>query len=277
MTILRKPVTAPVPLDLRVVPTDLAGIWQSIREDATVAASNEPLLASFLHASVLRNNTLFGSLSLILADKLGSQILPAVQLREVFDEVLAFDALIAAVVADLVAVRDRDPACNSYSLPLLYFKGFHALQAHRINHYLYTNGHRGLAFYLHNRQSEVFGVDIHPAARFGHGVMIDHATGLVIGETAVIGNDVSIYQSVTLGGTGKDGGDRHPKIGNEVLLGAGAKLLGNIRIGDRARVAAGSVVLIDVPACCTVAGVPAKVVRGPDPNCCPGRDLDQCV
>jgi serine O-acetyltransferase len=147
--------------------------------------------------------------------------------------------------------------------PFLYFKGFHALQTHRIGHWLWNHGRESLALFFQNQMSVEFGVDIHPAARLGHGIMLDHATGVVIGETAVVGNNVSILQSVTLGGTGKDEGDRHPKIGDGVLISAGAKILGNIRVGDGAKVGAGSVVLENVPAHTTVAGVPARIVGRP--------------
>ena len=159
-----------------------------------------------------------------------------------------------------MATFDRDPACHRYLQPLLFFKGFQAVQAYRLGHWLWLNGHKNLAYQVQMRVSEVFGVDIHPAARIGRGIMIDHAHSIVIGETAVVGDNVSMLHSVTLGGTGKEDGDRHPKIGDGVLIGAGAKVLGNIRIGSCSRIAAGSVVLEDVPACKTVAGVPARIV-----------------
>ena len=173
------------------------------------------------------------------------------------------------------AIYERDPACDEYSLPLLYFKGFHAVQAHRINHWLYQNGRKTLAYFLQNRMSEVFGVDIHPAARFGHGLMLDHATGFVAGETAVLGNNISILHGVTLGGSGKESGDRHPKIGNGVMIGANASILGNIRIGENAKIGAGSVVVADVPSSITVVGVPAKPV-GRSVKA-PSADMDQNI
>ena len=180
-----------------------------------------------------------------------------------------------AVRADITAYYERDPACDQYCLPLLYFKGYHAIQAHRINHCLWKEGRKTLAYFLQNRASEVFGVDIHPAARFGQGIMIDHGTGVVIGETAVLGNDISIFHGVTLGGSGKEGGDRHPKIGDGVMIGANASILGNIRIGTNAKIGAGSVVVADVPSSITVVGVPAKPV-GRSVKA-PSADMDQNI
>ena len=180
-----------------------------------------------------------------------------------------------AVRADITAYYERDPACDQYCLPLLYFKGYHAIQAHRINHCLWKEGRKTLAYFLQNRASEVFGVDIHPAARFGQGIMIDHGTGVVIGETAVLGNDISILHGVTLGGSGKEGGDRHPKIGDGVMIGANASILGNIRIGTNAKIGAGSVVVADVPSSITVVGVPAKPV-GRSVKA-PSADMDQNI
>jgi serine O-acetyltransferase len=236
-------------------------IWHEIRRETEISIGNEPLLASFLHAVVLRHDSLEDSLSLHLAQKLGSSTLGEIVLNEILREGLNSSPSIGnAIRDDLQAIRERDPACDRYSLPLLYFKGFHAIQSYRVAHYLWRLGRRELALYLQNRCSEVFAVDIHPAARIGSGILIDHATSLVIGETAVVGDNVSMLHEVTLGGTGKDCGDRHPKVGHGVLIGAGAKILGNVRIGDCAKIAAGSVVLGDVPPHCTVAGVPAKPV-----------------
>jgi len=182
-------------------------------------------------------------------------------LRDVINDSMAADASIGTSIrTDLQAFRERDPACVRYSIPLLYFKGFHALQAYRVGHFLWQQGRSELALYLQSRVSEVFAVDIHPAAQIGSGILLDHATGLVIGETAVVGDHVSLLHEVTLGGTGKETGDRHPKIRSGVLIGAGAKILGNVEIGEGAKVAAGSMVLNDVPAHCTVAGVPAQPV-----------------
>lgn len=243
---------------------DIDSIWQTIRTETARESVKEPILASFLHATILNHNTLEGALSFHLANKLDSPTAPAMLLREVMEQAFKDDPSIGeAVRADLSAVLDRDSACDSLSVPLLYFKGFHALQAYRVAHWLWRNDRESLALFFQNRISTVFGVDIHPAARIGQGIMIDHATGVVIGETCVIGNNVSIMQSVTLGGTGKEHGDRHPKVGNGVLISCGAKILGNIFIGDGAKIGAGSVVLKDVPDHCTAAGVPAKIVGRP--------------
>ena len=236
-------------------------IWDAIRQEVEQKIQLEPLLASFLQAAVLAHGTLEQSLSLHLAHKLGAPPLTEVFLRDVIDDSMAADASIGASIrADLQAFRERDPACARYSVPLLYFKGFHALEAHRIGHFLWHQGRSELALYLQSRVSEVFAVDIHPAAEIGSGILLDHATGLVIGETAVVEDHVSLLHEVTLGGTGKETGDRHPKVRSGVLIGAGAKILGNVEIGEGAKVAAGSMVLNDVPAHCTVAGVPAQPV-----------------
>jgi serine O-acetyltransferase len=239
-------------------------VWDRILEETHRHAQEEPMLASFLHATILNHESLECALSFHLAHQLDSPAASALMLREVMLQALRADASIReAVRADLLAVVERDSACHDLYIPFLYFKGFHALQAQRIAHWLWINGRQSLALFFQNRVSVKFGVDIHPAARLGHGLMLDHATGLVIGETAVVGNNVSILQSVTLGGTGKDEGDRHPKIGDGVLISAGAKILGNIRVGEGAKVGAGSVVLEDVPPHTTVAGVPAKIVGRP--------------
>jgi len=236
-------------------------IWDAIRQEVEQKIQLEPLLASFLRAAVLAHGTLEQSLSLHLTHKLGAPTLTEVFLRDVIDDSMAADARIGASIrSDLQAFRERDPACARYSVPLLYFKGFHALQAYRIEHFLWHQERSELALYLQSRVSEVFAVDIHPAAQIGSGILLDHATGLVIGETAVVGDHVSLLHEVTLGGTGKATGDRHPKIRSGVLIGAGAKILGNVEIGEGAKVAAGSMVLNDVPAHCTVAGVPAQPV-----------------
>tara|TARA_R110000823_G_scaffold125385_10_gene252140 strand:- start:1040 stop:1864 length:825 start_codon:yes stop_codon:yes gene_type:complete len=248
--------------------------WQQIREEASLHASEEPILASFLHATILNHAQLEMALSFHLASQLDSPTASSLLLREVMLEAMNSDAGIrAAVRDDLRAVKERDSACHELYIPFLYFKGFHALQTQRVAHWLWQNGREPLALFFQNRMSVEFSVDIHPAARMGHGIMLDHATGLVIGETAVVGNNVSILQSVTLGGTGKDEGDRHPKIGNGVLISAGAKILGNIRVGEGAKVGAGSVVLEDVPPHTTVAGVPAKVVGRPSSDQ-PALDMD---
>jgi serine O-acetyltransferase len=182
-------------------------------------------------------------------------------LREICDSAYQSDPKLSeSARADLVAVYDRDPACEKLIQPVLYFKGFLALQTYRIGHWLWEEGRKDLAWFVQMRISETFGVDIHPNARIGRGIMIDHAHSIVIGETAVVGDNVSMLHSVTLGGTGKEGHDRHPKVGDGVLIGAGAKVLGNIKIGNCSRIAAGSVVLHEVPPQTTVAGVPAKIV-----------------
>lgn len=245
--------TAP---ELRIDP-----LWDTLQQQARQQADGEPVLASFLYATILNHSTLETAISFHLANKLDSPALPAMLVREVFDEAFAKDSSIAeALRADLMAVNERDSACSSLVTPLLYFKGFHALQAYRIAHWLWQQGRESMALYLQNRISSVFAVDIHPAAKIGKGIMFDHATGIVIGETAVVEDDVSIMQSVTLGGTGKEAGDRHPKVRKGVLIGAGAKILGNIEIGHCAQIGAGSVVLKAVDPCTTVAGVPAKVI-----------------
>lgn len=239
-------------------------VWERILKETRQHASEEPILASFLHATILNHYELEQALSFHLANQLHSATASSLLLREVILQAMESDADIReAVRGDLQAVLDRDSACHELYIPFLYFKGFHALQTQRVSHWLWKEGRQPLALFFQNRMSAEFGVDIHPAARMGHGILLDHATGLVIGETAVVGNNVSILQSVTLGGTGKEDGDRHPKIGDGVLISAGAKILGNIRVGDGAKVGAGSVVLEDVPAHTTVAGVPAKVVGRP--------------
>lgn len=236
-------------------------LWEAIRSQTRKQAECEPVLASFLYATILNHDTLEAALSFHLANKLDSPALPAMLIREVIEEALAADeSIVDAIRADLRAVSDRDSACCSLVTPLLYFKGFHALQAYRIAHWLWLQGRESLALFLQNRISSVFAVDIHPAARIGRGIMFDHATGIVIGETAIVEDNVSIMQSVTLGGTGKEAGDRHPKVRKGVLIGAGAKILGNIEVGECAKIGAGSVVLKDVPSRATVAGVPARII-----------------
>jgi serine O-acetyltransferase len=236
-------------------------VWAALREEAVRLASAEPALASFVHATVLNNERLEEALSYHLAQKLGNDDVGAMQVRFVFEQAFA-DAPVLGddVRADLSAIFERDPAVNSYVEPFLFFKGFHALQAYRVTHWLWGRGRRAMALHFQSRISEVFGVDIHPAARIGRGVMIDHGTGVVIGETAIVEDDVSMLHGVTLGGTGKDQGDRHPKVRRGVMIGASATVLGNIEVGAYSRVGAGSVVLAAVPARCTVAGVPAKVI-----------------
>ncbi|PLW69118.1 serine O-acetyltransferase [Pseudohalioglobus lutimaris] len=259
-------------------------VWDRIRTETEIHAQEEPVLASFLHSTILNHDSLECALSFHLASQLDSPTVTSLLLREVMLHAMRADPAIAAAAReDLLAVVDRDSASHELYIPFLYYKGYHSLQSHRIGHWLWNNERRSMALFFQNRVSVKFGVDIHPAARMGRGIMLDHATGLVIGETAVVGNNVSILQSVTLGGTGKEDGDRHPKIGDGVLISAGAKILGNIRVGEGAKVGAGSVVLEDVPPHTTVAGVPARVVGRPTSEspaldmdhdfCCDGNDV----
>lgn len=251
-------------------------LWQIIREETELAARNEPLLTSFFYATILNHDTLESALSYQLAYKLHCQETPAIMLREVIEQALTADnSIILATAEDIKAVYERDSACDEYSTPLLYFKGFLALQCYRIAHWLWQQKRQSLALYFQHRISVVFGVDIHPAAKIGCGILLDHGTGLVIGETSTVGNNVSIMQSVTLGGTGKEDGDRHPKVANGVLISAGAKILGNIHIGEGAKIGAGSVVLHDVAAHCTVVGVPAKKIGEPMTHQ-PALEMDHC-
>lgn len=252
-------------------------IWSALRGKAEEFASSEPAIAILAHAAILQHDRLEDALAYLLASKIGDEGVTPLLAREVFEEVLAADAEIgAAARADLSAVFERDPACHSYAQAFLFFKGFHALQSYRIAHWLYRNSRAPFAYFIQSRVSELFAVDIHPNARIGRGIFMDHATGIVIGETAVVEDDVSMLHGVTLGGTGKEHEDRHPKIRRGVLLGAGAKVLGNIEVGEYSRVAAGSVVLKPVPPNCTVAGVPAKEVgcAGCDR---PSQAMDQLI
>jgi serine O-acetyltransferase len=252
-------------------------VWAALRNEARAASQGESALASLLAAVVLNHDNLGDALSYQLARKLGDQELRAMSVRDIAEEAYSKDpTLVAMAEADLQAVFERDPACKGYVQPFLFFKGFQALQTQRLAHWLWNQGRETLAFYLQSRSSEIFQVDIHPATRIGRGVFIDHGTGIVIGETAVIGDEVSMLQGVTLGGTGAERGDRHPKIGRGVLLGAGAKVLGNIEIGEYAKVASGSVVLRPVPPGCTAAGVPARLVNCPT---CeePARSMDHTL
>jgi serine O-acetyltransferase len=246
---------------LAPAPSSEAELWLLLRNDALAAAEREPMLRGFLDLAILRHGGLAAALSVLLARKLAERFMPAERLEDLARAALGDQTtIIAAATIDLAAIRERDPAADTYLTPFLYYKGFHALEWHRIGHWLWRSGRRDLAHFLQSRVSEVFAVDIHPAVPIGRGVFIDHGTGLVVGETASIGDDVSILQEVTLGGTGKERGDRHPKVRDGVLLAAGAKVLGNIEIGRGAKVGAGSVVLSDVPPCATVAGVPARIV-----------------
>lgn len=236
-------------------------VWKRLRLDVLEMARSEPMLAAYLHDMVLRHISLEGAMAYFLANKLASPYLSTTSLRDIIYETLdASPDIRLAVRYDMEAVVERDPAARTFAQPFLNFKGFHALQAYRITHWLWTNGREQLALHLQNRISEVFDVDIHPAAVIGRGILVDHGSGVVIGETAVVGDNVSILHEVTLGGTGKEGGDRHPKVESGVMIGAGAKILGNIRIGACSKIAAGSVVLAEVPPHSTVAGIPARIV-----------------
>jgi len=252
-------------------------LFARIRDEAEESARADPALASFLMTAILNHDTLESAVIHRVAERLDHPDAPSALIRQTYEDVVARDASLGeAYRADILAVVDRDPACQRVMEPLLYFKGFHALQTHRLAHALLRAGRRDFALYLQSRASAVFGVDINPAARIGKGIFIDHATGLVVGETCVIEDDVSILQEVTLGGTGKETGDRHPKIRWGVLIGAGAKILGNIEVGHCARIAAGSVVLAPVPHNTTVAGVPARVVGAA--GCAePARDMNQIL
>lgn len=252
-------------------------VWQQICEEANAVIAKEPLLGGLVHSSVLHHSTLESALAYRISLKLASAEMSEQILREITDQAYGSAAKLGDMArADLSAFLERDPASQRLLQPLLNYKGFQAIQAYRVSHWLWTNGRNDVALFFQMRISEVFGIDIHPAAKIGKGLMVDHAHSLVIGETAVIGDNVSMLHSVTLGGTGNEDGDRHPKIGNGVLIGAGAKVLGNIEIGECSRIAAGSVVLHDVPVRKTVAGVPAKIVG--DSGCAqPSVMMDQSL
>lgn len=257
--------------------TNLDPIWQRIRAEAEAIVTAEPALASFVWETVLNQPRLEEAVIHRIAERLDHSTVKAALIRQTYAEALADEPQIGDVFRmDLQAVYDRDPACDRYIDPLFYFKGFHALQTHRLANWLWRKNRHDFALYLQSRSSEVFQIDMHPQVPLGRGVFFDHGTGIVIGATAVIEDDVSILQGVTLGGTGKETGDRHPKIRRGVLIGAGAKILGNIEVGHCARVAAGSVVLKPVPPRTTVAGVPARIV-GDAPCNEPSRAMDQML
>ncbi len=240
-------------------------IWCSLLKEAQEKGQAEPILTSYLHSVVLNHDCLEAALSFHLASKLAGPNIAAMTIRDVICDAFASSLDIRnAIRKDLDAITSRDPATHGFLEPFLHYKGFHALESYRVAHWLWVQERQVLAYYLQNRISELFGVDVHPAARIGQGILIDHATSVVIGETAVIEDDVSMLHEVTLGGTGRETGDRHPKVRRGVLIGAGAKILGNVNVGEGSKVGAGSVVLHDVPARSTVAGVPAKVVGRPD-------------
>lgn len=259
-------------------PASAENVWDVIRREAADLAGREPTLAPVLQTQILANSSNADSLANVLAARLCVVRIEHGDLLALLSSVLARHAtILQATEADLLAVRTRDPACTTYLHALLNLKGFHALQTHRIAHALWTEGRREIASWLANLVSLVFGPDIHPAARIGSSIMLDHGSGIVIGETAVIEDKVSILQNVTLGGTGKESGDRHPKIRHGVMIGAGAKILGNIEIGAFSKVAAGSVVVKTVPPHCTVAGVPAAVVRIHRADEVPAETMDQNI
>lgn len=250
-------------------------VWTAIRRESQTAMTAEPALGGFIFSTVLSHEHLEEAICHRLAQRLDHAGADAVLLERTFMAIVKEKTALRIILrADLAAVYERDPACTRYIEPLLFFKGFHALATHRFAHELWSNGRRDFALYLQSQSSRVFAVDIHPAAKFGQGIMLDHATGIVIGETAVVGDNCSFLHAVTLGGSGKETGDRHPKIGDNVMIGAGAKILGNIRVGSCSRVAAGSVVLQDVPPNTTVAGVPAKII-GPAGCPEPAMTMDQ--
>jgi serine O-acetyltransferase len=250
-------------------------VWARIRQEAEDVVRREPELATFIYSSILHHDSLEDAVVHRIAERLDHADFPGELIRQAYTDALEDEpGLGDAFRADVVAVVDRDPAADRLLEPLLYFKGFHAIETHRLAHWLWLKGRKDFAYYLQSRSSTAFQTDIHPAVPMGRGIFLDHATGLVVGETAVIEDDVSMLQDVTLGGTGKEDGDRHPKIRHGVLIGAGAKILGNIEVGHCARVAAGSVVLKSVPPQTTVAGVPAKVVG--EAGCPePSRTMDQ--
>ncbi|MBC6443669.1 MAG: serine O-acetyltransferase [Rhodobacteraceae bacterium] len=252
-------------------------VWDRICRDASALVQEEPIMGGLVHSGILCHVSLEKVLSYRMALKLSSDEMPPRILRELVEEAYDSDKTLGeAARTDLTAVLERDPACHRLIQPILFFKGFQAIQSYRVAHWLWRNDRKPLAWFIQMRTSEVFGVDIHPGATIGRGIMIDHAHSIVIGETAVVGDNVSMLHSVTLGGTGKADGDRHPTIENGVLIGAGAKVLGNIRVGYCSRVAAGSVVLQGVPPCKTVAGVPARIVG--EAGCSqPSRTMDQLL
>ena len=257
--------------------TKIDPVWAKICDEARSAIEQEPLMGGIVHAGILHHDSLDAALAYRVAMKLASPEMSEQTLRDIANAAFAAEPkLVAASRADLAAVYERDPACHRLMQPILFFKGFQAVQSYRLGHWLWEQDRKDLAYFIQMRISEVFGVDIHPAARVGRGIMIDHAHSIVIGETAVVGDNVSMLHSVTLGGTGKEDDDRHPKIGDGVLIGAGAKVLGNIKVGHCSRIAAGSVVLQEVPPMKTVAGVPAKIVG--EAGCAqPSVSMDQLL
>lgn len=260
-----------------MAPNMIQSFWQTLKQEAQVVVEEEPLLAEYVQACILDHDNFESALSFILSNKISDDVMPALAIRDIFGEAYSVGPdIVEAAIKDIHAVFDRDPAVHSYLTVLVHFKGFHSIQVHRLAHYLWNKKRRDLALFIQSRNAQVFAVDIHPAATIGCGVMFDHATGIVVGETTVIEDNVSILQSVTLGGTGNESGDRHPKIRQGVMVGSGAKILGNIEVGRGSKVGAGSVVLDNVPEHVTVVGVPAKIVGKP---CCanPCETMEQNV
>ncbi len=252
-------------------------VWDRLRAEAQEAVEREPGLSGFLMENVLNHDRLEDAVIHRLADRLDHPALSGALIRQTYKQAMADEPMLGEIFrVDIMAVVDRDPATDRVIDPVLYFKGFHALQSHRLANWLWRQGRHDFALYLQSRSSEVFQVDIHPQVPVGRGIFFDHGTGIVVGSTAIIEDDVSILQGVTLGGTGKTDGDRHPKVRRGVLIGAGAEILGNFDIGCCSRVAAGSVVLAPVPPHTTVAGVPAKIVG--NSGCAePARSMDQLL
>lgn len=258
-------------------PVSVDPVWQAVRAEAEEVVAKEPLMSSFIYTNILNQNSLEAAVIHRIAERLHNRDFSGELIRQSFDTMHAdWKEWSEILRIDLAAVYDRDPACTRLIEPILYFKGFQAIQTHRLAHWNLLQGNRDIALYLQSRSSQVFQTDINPAALFGKGIFLDHATGVVIGETAKVGDDVSILHGVTLGGTGKETEDRHPKIGNGVLLGAGATVLGNIAIGDCSRIAAGSMVVKEVPRNVTVAGIPGRVV-GVAGCAEPSRKMDQII
>ncbi|MCP4185423.1 MAG: serine O-acetyltransferase [Hyphomicrobiales bacterium] len=260
-----------------VTPVSVDSVWKAVRDEAHAVIEREPVLSTFIYTTILNHSNLEGAVIQRISDRLSSTEVSGGLIRQSFQSMLDdWPKWSEYLRSDLAAVYDRDPACHRFIDPILYFKGFHAIQCHRLAEWCNMNGRSDFALYLQSRSSEVFQTDINPSMKMGKGIFIDHATGVVIGETVIIGDNVSILHNVTLGGTGKDEGDRHPKIGCGVLIGAGAKILGNVKIGNCSRIAAGSLVLKDIPSNVTVAGIPGKVVGVagcPEPS----RSMDQIL
>ena len=255
----------------------MSDIWKKLKKEAKALADEEPALQPLVYQAVMNQPDLMHAIAFLLAGKFKDDTMSAVTYNHIFLDAMKADPnIVTSIEEDLSAIKDRDPACDTFIIPMLYFKGFQAIQVARVAHKLWSDDRKALSYHLQSKNSQIFSVDIHPGAKFGKGILLDHATSFVAGETAVIGDNVSILHEVTLGGSGKEGGDRHPKVGNGVLIGAGAKLLGNIKIGDGAKVGAGSVVVNNVEKHVTVVGVPAEVVGTPSHEN-PAEFMDQNI